>query len=266
MCASSEPFGGCSQFVLIPANAKTRVTCRIALGSFVRHDGRPIDFFHAAVVITPAVAGQEREITRIGCFCIVAARYEGDVPAPLLAWSQDGNWLLTLAQDSGDASEPHAIIRASVATGEKHRLTSPPFGNLGNGGVNLSPDGKRLAFTGNSGFWARDIYVVPVSGDFSFTGRPERITFDHKAIVGIGWTGDSRYLIFSSARDGRLQLWRIEARPGSRPVRLGLTDDEVTDVAISSDGKRLIYAHDIDDQNIWQATLLNGHIAKPTTS
>ncbi len=47
---------------------------------------------------------------------------------------------------------------------------------------------------------------------------------------------------------------------GSHPVRLNLTDDEITDVAISRDGKHLLYAHQIDDQNIWRASLNGRHV------
>jgi Tol biopolymer transport system component len=106
--------------------------------------------------------------------------------------------------------------------------------------------------------------VVPVANDFSFTAKPKRITFDHKAIAGVAWTTDSKYLIFSSPRNGRSQLWKVAAEPGSDPVRLGLTDDEVTDVAISRDEKRMVYAYAINDQNIWRASLHDRRVTKPT--
>ncbi|MBV8572958.1 MAG: PD40 domain-containing protein, partial [Acidobacteriaceae bacterium] len=138
------------------------------------------------------------------------------------------------------------IVRISVDTGEKRRLTSPPLASLGDGGLALSPDGKKLAFTEDSGFWARDIYVVPVSADLSFMAKPQRITFDHKAITGVAWTGDGTSLTFSSLRNGRLQLWRVAAEPRSVPIRLALTDDGVRDIAVSHHGKRLVYSLEMD--------------------
>jgi Tol biopolymer transport system component/DNA-binding winged helix-turn-helix (wHTH) protein len=254
---------------LIGAGQPVRLSSAGGLGPVWSPDGRflayvrPIDRWHAVVVITAAVAGHEREVTRIKYFGTNVDRCPWNIPAPLLAWSPDSKWLLTLDQETGGASQPHRIVRVSADGGEKRTLTSPPLYNLGNGGLALSPDGKRLAFTEDSGFWARDIYVAPVSDDFLFTAKPQRITFDHKAISGVGWTGDSKYLIFSSPRNGRSQLWKVAAKPGSEPVRLGLTDDEVTDVAISRDGKRLVYAHDLDDQNIWRASL---HDRRVTTA
>lgn len=255
---------------LIGAGEPVRISSAGGYGVAWSPDGRflaylrPIDDLHAAVVITPAVGGPERVVTRIKCFGTTVDRHGWNVPAPLLAWSLDGNWLLTLDQETGSASQPHRIVRVSADGGEKRTLTFPPLHNLGNGGLALSPNGKRLAFTEDSGFWARDIYVVPVSSDFSFIAKPERITFDHKAIAGVAWTSDSKYLIFSSPRSGSSQLWKVAAEPGSDPVRLGLTEDEVTDVAISRDGKRLMYAYAIDDQNIWRASLRDGRVTRPT--
>jgi Tol biopolymer transport system component/DNA-binding winged helix-turn-helix (wHTH) protein len=229
---------------------------------------RPIDLVadwqwsiaRAAIVIAPALAGHEREVTRISGVLGDVSRFGWAIPAPLIAWSPDGNWLLTVDQGTGGEFQPLGIVRVSVDAGEKRPLTLRPSTGWGHGGLALSPDGKRLAFTEDLGFWARDIYVVPVSSDLSFTAKPERITFDRKAIAGLTWAGDSKHLIFSSPRNGRLQLWKVAAEPGSAPIRLGLTDDQVTDLAVSRDGRHLIYAHDIDDQNIWRASLKDGHL------
>jgi len=226
---------------------------------------RPVDALHTAVMVIPAVGGQEREVARttfLASFFVVH-RYGWAVPGPFLTWSPDGKWLLTLDQRSPGRSQPHAIARVSVESGEKQILTSPAPGTLGNGGLALAPDGKRLAFTQDSGFWARDIYVVPVSRDLLFSGRARRITFDNKAIGAVAWTSDGRNLVFSSFRDGKLELWKIAVEARSRPTRLNLTDDEIGDVAISRDGKHLLYSHELDDQNIWRVSLNDQHVTGP---
>jgi hypothetical protein len=71
---------------------------------------RPLDVAHAAVAVSPALGGQEREITRI-TFDTVAIfnRQEWAIPAPFLAWSADDKWLLTLDQKSPGKTQPHAI-------------------------------------------------------------------------------------------------------------------------------------------------------------
>jgi Tol biopolymer transport system component/DNA-binding winged helix-turn-helix (wHTH) protein len=225
---------------------------------------RPVDLSHAAVVVIPAVGGQEREITRVTFdAAFIMFRYGWSIPAPFLAWSPDGKWLLTLHQKSSGKSQPHGIVRVSVETGAKQILTSPPPATLGDGGLALSPDRETLAFTQDSGFWARDIYIAPVSGDLLLTGQPKRLTFDNKAIAGIAWTGDGKYLVFSSLRTGRPELWKIAAEGGSHPVRLNLTDEEVSDIAISRDGQQLVYSHQLTDQNIWRASLNGQRVIGP---
>ncbi|MBV9443254.1 MAG: PD40 domain-containing protein [Acidobacteriaceae bacterium] len=224
---------------------------------------------NAAIVITPALGGHEREVTRINGFFGDIIRYGYAIPGPLIAWSPNGNWLLTLDQRIESEFEPLVIVRVSVEGGEKRPVVSgslvrwrdDSLAGWGNAGLALSPDGTRLAFTQDSGFWARDIYVAPVSTDLSFTAKPERITFDRKPIAGIAWAGDSKHVIFSSWRTGKLQLWKVAANARSAPIRLGLTDDDVTDIAVSHDGRRLIYARDIDDQNIWRVSLKNGRLS-----
>jgi Tol biopolymer transport system component len=59
-------------------------------------------------------------------------------------------------------------------------------------------------------------------------------------------------------------LWKIAAERGSHPVRLNLTDDRIGDIAISRDGKQLVYSRDVEDQNIWRAALSGQHAAEPT--
>jgi Tol biopolymer transport system component len=46
-------------------------------------------------------------------------------------------------------------------------------------------------------------------------------------------------------------------------VRLALTADDATDLAISRDGKRLVYARDLEDSNIWRASLKGEHVTGP---
>jgi Tol biopolymer transport system component/DNA-binding winged helix-turn-helix (wHTH) protein len=224
---------------------------------------RPIDWVSAGVVVVPAMGGQEREITDISAgIDLIGDDTGGGIPAPFLAWSPDGKWLLTLAGKS-PGTGPHAIIRVSVDSGEQQILTAPRPNTWGDGGLALSPDSKTLAFAENSGFWAHDIYVVPVSGDLLFKGKPRRITIDRQDIGGLAWTGDGKSLVFSSGRNGKTELWRIRPEPGSSPVRVGLTADDVTDLAISRDGKRLVYARDLEDSNIWRASLKGEHVTGP---
>ncbi len=229
---------------------------------------RPIDELHAAVIMIPAMGGQERELTRIAFMTNgVTDRDLWRLPAPFLAWSPDGKWLLTIDQRGTGYSAPHATIRVSVESGEKQNLLAPPPGKGGDGGdgaLAIAPDGKTLAFTRNSSLWIRDIYVVAVAADLRPAGEPRRVTFDNKRIGGLAWTSDGQHLVFSSSRGGRAALWEVATEPGSKPVRLGLAGEEPSgDLAISSDGRQLVYAHSVDDENIWRASLKGDRVDGP---
>ncbi|MFL6463523.1 MAG: TolB family protein, partial [Bryobacteraceae bacterium] len=168
----------------------------------------------------------------------------------------------TLYQNYAEYSPKHAIIRVSVETGEKRTVTVPPPGNFGDGALALTADNKKLAFTRETGaFISRGIYVVPLSREMLPTEEPKRITFDNRRIDGLVWTRDGQHLLFTSSRRGRQELWKVAAKPGSAPVRLNIAADEPSELAISADGNRLVYAHQFEDMDIWQTTLQGNHIS-----
>jgi Tol biopolymer transport system component/DNA-binding winged helix-turn-helix (wHTH) protein len=223
-------------------------------------DGRYVAFLrahgpsHAAIIIIPAVGGQERELAEI---TFEANENLGhwifrEVPPPFLAWSADGRWLLSLEKVLHETS---AIIRVSVETGEKRTLTSPPMHTNGDGSLAVSPDGKMLAFTRTLGLFERDIYIVSLSEDMVPRGEPRRLTFDGKEMDGLSWTADGRNLVFSSKRGGRRELWQMPATPSGHPVRLSAADDDPLDVAIAREGRHLVYSHPVWDWDIWRLSL-----------
>ncbi|MFH2204709.1 MAG: hypothetical protein ABIJ96_16465 [Elusimicrobiota bacterium] len=116
--------------------------------------------------------------------------------------------------------------------GGKGGQAQPLAGASGNGSDNyfpeFSPDGRWLAFTrGNAsgGPFARDssdIYIVPAAG-----GRARRLESNVEGVMDSwhSWSSDSRWLLYSSKRDGlatRAYITRIDERGGaSAPVELG---------------------------------------------
>jgi Tol biopolymer transport system component/DNA-binding winged helix-turn-helix (wHTH) protein len=225
-------------------------------------DGRFIAFLrardssHATVTVIPAVGGQERELSLVTCECWrVAGHWTFTVPPPFLTWSADGKWLLTLDQSGLGSGRTHAVVRISVETGEKRPVTSPPPGSYGDGSLAISPDGKRLAFTRSIGMLASDIYFIPLSENVEPEGELVRITFEGKEIDGLAWTPDGRKLVFSSSRGGRPELWETAATPHSKPIRVAAAGDDPGDVAISRQGRSLVYTHQFGDENIWRICL-----------
>lgn len=116
----------------------------------------------------------------------------------------------------------------------------------------LSPDGSKIAFFQCSKGPIGDIWVIPTEG-----GSARRLTFDDHFGGTPEWSGDGKYIIFSSQRGGSRTLWKINASGGApEPVLVGAGED--TDPALSRDGKRLIYTN---TRNNFVLTLWN-----PTTN
>ena len=99
----------------------------------------------------------------------------------------------------------------------------------------FSPDGKWIAFTGEYDGNV-DAFVMPASG-----GEPRRLTWHPGADVVVGWTPDSKSVLFRSGRvayadfdrlytvavEGGvpevLPMWRAEVRRPIRPMPRGLS-------------------------------------------
>jgi Tol biopolymer transport system component/DNA-binding winged helix-turn-helix (wHTH) protein len=225
-------------------------------------DGRWIAFLRArgpaqaAVIMIPSLGGQERQLAELtlGTQEFMQHRRSYYVSPPLLAWSLDGRWLLSLEQNS--PHETYSIVRISAETGEKRILTSPSTRSPGDGGLAVSPDGKTLAFTRALGLYERDLYMVPLSDDMLIRAEPKRLTFDDKEIDGVAWTADGHSLVFSSKRGGRRELWHIPAIPSGQSVRLTAAGDDPRDVAIASAGGHLVYSHYVGSAaHIWRMPL-----------
>ena len=124
-------------------------------------------------------------------------------------------------------------------TGTARRLTNHPGWE---GRAKFSPDGERIAFTGNyDGGW--DVYIIPAEG-----GEPERMTYHPNPDFLIDWSVDGKYLLFRPSREdvtGRYQhLYRVSG-DGGYAERMPV--DMVRYDSLSPYGKRLAYNTGISD-------------------
>ena len=100
----------------------------------------------------------------------------------------------------------------------------------------LSPDGARLAVSFNgatgSSLWGYDFAARTLS----------RLTFDGTINERPEWSGDGRWILYSSDRSGAIALWRIPRDGGRAPERVAPQEKaEVREVAESRDGRWLVY-------------------------
>jgi Tol biopolymer transport system component/DNA-binding winged helix-turn-helix (wHTH) protein len=227
-------------------------------------DGRVIAFLrrkdggHVAVLVMPALGGPARELTTLTLINWIV------VPPPFVAWSADGKWLFTVEMTSLDTAATRDIVCISVETGEKRTVISAPRDTIGDGGLAISPDGNTLAFAQMRTLAVGDMYAVPLSKEQAPARQPERLTFDDRNIVSLAWTADGQDLVFSSARSGRLELWRIPVLGSNKPTRVVGAGDEPSELAVSPQGHRLVYAHGTGNYHLWRSPLAGNGADRPT--
>jgi Tol biopolymer transport system component/DNA-binding winged helix-turn-helix (wHTH) protein len=223
-------------------------------------DGRYIAFFRDlpagfAILLIPALGGPERKIAE--------TRLVG-VPGPYLAWSPDGNFLVTSHKDS--SKESTALFVVAIDTGEMRRLTSPPSPvshSSGDSNPAFSPDGRTLAFIRISDL-RTELYLLPVSDALHPMGEAKRIPLG-QIRYDPAWTEDGHEIVFSSPQG----LWRMgisgSATRSAEPARLPFGDN-ASCPAISRRGHRLVYSNGIfHNVGIWRMEVLGGPSARDGT-
>jgi Tol biopolymer transport system component len=118
-------------------------------------------------------------------------------------------------------------------TGRALETTGDPAVYLG---LNVSPDGKRLAFAaadtaGNQDIWIRDLG----------RGSVTRLTFDPRPDGSPVWSPDSKRIFYTANRGGRMDIYEKNA-DGSGEERLVLqSDQDKAPTSSSRDGKFLMF-------------------------
>src|SRR5438270_537256 len=137
-----------------------------------------------------------------------------------------GGYLWSVAREGGEARQ--------LTTGGHE--SSPVF----------SPDGNWIAFTGEYDGNV-DAFVVPAGG-----GEPRRLTWHPDADVPVGWTPDSKRILFRSGREAYADFDRLYTVPveGGWPEVLPMWRAE--DGWLSPDGTRIAYVPNLKWQTAWK--------------
>jgi Tol biopolymer transport system component len=155
-------------------------------------------------------------------------------PASFPAWSRDG----TRIAFGGTRN----LFTVSVADATLTPLTHSRHSWIGNVTPAYSPDGRTIAFSRSTDAFNSDIFLMNADGS-----KLRRLTRSQGTHDELGeemtptWSPDGRTLVFTSNRDGNLELYAID-RSGRNERRLTSTprlDEE--NPRFSRDGKRILY-------------------------
>jgi Tol biopolymer transport system component len=189
-----------------------------------------------AIYSIPSAGGDEHKIVDLEIANLTSA----------IDWSPDGNELAF--SDASLVPTKLAIYLFSLRTGRKRRLTSPPPLASGDWNPKFSPDGLTVAFKRVIGFWADDIYAVPVAG-----GTPRRVTNAMRGIWGHAWTADGGSLIVSWQRSSTIfGIWRIPLKAPGRPECIAQGGIDAITPATGRRTRRLAWVNQLWDLNIYR--------------
>jgi dipeptidyl aminopeptidase/acylaminoacyl peptidase len=146
-----------------------------------------------------------------------------DVPGP---FSKDGERVAFLSDRNGWAR----VWVANRDGSGVQPLTTLKATELVIGG--WSQDGERIAIDaavdGNS-----DVYIVYLDGR-----TPRRLTTEPSFDLLTSWSGDERWIFFSSDRSGSLQIWKVPAEGGPA---VQVTHQGGGEPKLGADGRTLFY-------------------------
>ncbi len=159
--------------------------------------------------------------------------------APDVTVGNDGTLLYVEGQALAGAGEAQ-IVAVSRDGAARPLAAAWKFAPPLNGGLALSPDGRRLALSATDSATGRsDLYVVTLA-----TGLVTRLTFEGDLNIRPAWSPDGRSVLYVSTAGGKPELWRKRADGSGRPVRVLSETRAIYEGFWSPDGKWIIYRTD----------------------
>jgi eukaryotic-like serine/threonine-protein kinase len=138
---------------------------------------------------------------------------------------------------------------APLAAGDQaRRITGPDDGLFDHQWPAWSPNGRTLCYSD-----VRDLWLVPAD-----EGKAHPLTKDDPEDRQPVWSGDGRFIYFTSTREGTLALWRISAG-GGQPIRVTDGTGSEQFPSMSRDGRRLAFVSRVRSGGIALADLRTGN-------
>lgn len=151
------------------------------------------------------------------------------------AISRDGRTVYAGASNNAASGGNH-VAGYDLRSGR--RTDFPHFGTLRS--LAASPDGHSIAFVANDTVtrpYRAELFVADADGrnirTVFTTDKMDEIAFD------LAWSADGRFIYFVKRASG--SLWRVAAAGGSPTLVGELSKAVVSSIAVSADGRRIIY-------------------------
>ena len=118
------------------------------------------------------------------------------------------------------------------------------------GGVQISPDGNRVAYIVSETDWKQDAYVDHIWIAEVKSGRSYQLTRGEKSCNNPQWSPDNQWLSFTSERvGGKAQIFAMHA-DGGEAQQLTKTENGVSGYSWSEDGKSIAFTASDTDAKI----------------
>jgi serine/threonine protein kinase len=199
------------------------------------------------VFVVPAFGGTERKIASFG--------YRP-------RWSPDGSKVLFFSTNARNAVVPPKVYVVGLdGSPPREVLADVLAGFTGRWQISWYPDGRRVSIWGDHKKDGPSFWTVALDG-----GTPAKSEVDAQVdkerreagldLFDFRWSPDGRALYFEGVAQGVRNLWKVEVDPQSLrwtdgPERLTVGAGMDTDIALSSDGKRLAFVTRTERTRIW---------------
>jgi Tol biopolymer transport system component len=217
----------------------------------------------AAIEVRPASGGPARTLVR-GANLPASASLFCMKGRGCLTWSPDGRLIFTASDPSGTQLTHHEYgiwavpvdLRNAGAAGEPLRLAHWPdyYPNC----LTLTADGKRLAFL--KGRLQMDVYLGELGSAGSSLSPPRRWTLDNRGFGSApdAWTRDSRAMLLSSDRNGKLEVFRQGLNETLAQRIVEVPGDQPHDAQLSPDGSWILYVDRVSPQRLMRLPAAGG--------
>jgi Tol biopolymer transport system component len=150
-----------------------------------------------------------------------------------------------------NAAKTASIVVRDLATGQEKELHSIAEPSHYVGGAALSRDGQQLAFAVREAeSESQVIKVLPAAGgEARDLLRGAQLPFPGS----VAWAPDSQSVLFvkqPSPGDSKTELWRIPLQ-GGEPRKLDLTAENMRELSVHPDGRRVVFTAGQDKQEVW---------------